>query len=83
MVALEGVPNEGKSWRGVYKLKEEPEKGGSEEEKKEMRRKKQRETREKKGRRDNGITFQKKNIRETDSKPETGLRGNLGGKCYS
>ena len=25
----------------------------------------------------------KKNIRETDSKPETGLRGNLGGKCYS
>ena len=69
--------------REVYKLKEEPEKRRSEEEKKKERRKKQRETREKKGRRDNGITFQKKNILETDSKPETGLRGNLGGKCYS
>ena len=71
--------------REVYKLKEEPEKKwrgiGKREEKEEdeeTERKKREESKKEKW-----YYSLKKNIRETDPKPETGLRRNLGGKCYS
>ena len=69
--------------REVYKLKEEPEKGDrkkkGEKVEDEQTERKKREKRKK----EKWYYSLKKNIRETDPEPETGLRGNLGGKCYS
>ena len=68
--------------REVYKLKEEPKKGDRKKKEKEEDEETERNKREE-SKKEKWYYSLKKNIRETDPKPETGLRGNLGGKCYS
>ena len=69
--------------RKPYKLKEEPEKGGSEEEKQKEEDEETERNKREESKKEKCYYSLKKNIRETDPKPETGLRGDLGGKCYS
>ena len=67
--------------REVYKLKEEPEKGIGTKKGKKRNEETERKRREE-SKRGKLYYSLKKNIHETDSKPETDLRGDLGGKYY-